>query len=87
MRDGTALAIADGISYSDFYKAQKHTAALLTSLMEARGLPTEGEVVDGSVCFDCLQTRRDQIAAWDTWVTQLEEEFADQHDAAGVPRP
>ncbi len=83
----TALAIADGLSYTDFYKAQKHTAALLTRLMEARGLPTEGEVIDGSVCFDCLQTRRDQIAAWAEWERRMEEEFAEQHKAAGGGQP
>ena len=79
----TALAIADGFSYSDFYKAQKHTAALLTRLMEARGLPTEGEVIDGTVCFDCLQTRSDQIVAWAEWERELEAEFAEQLKAAG----
>ena len=58
----SALAVARGLSYSDFYKAQVHTAARLEELMTARGLDTEGEAhsVPGSVCFDCLQTRRDQ---------------------------
>jgi len=83
----TALAIADGLSYSDFYKAQKHTAELLASLMEAQGLPTEGEVIGASVCFDCLQTRRDEVASREAWVSELEEEFAEHHDAAGVPLP
>ena len=57
------LAIARGLSYSDFYKAQVHTAARLEELMTERGLDTEGEAhrVPGAVCFDCLQTRRDQI--------------------------
>ena len=57
------LAIARGLSYSDFYKAQVHTAALLEELMTARGIDIEGQAhrVPGSVCFDCLQTRRDQI--------------------------
>ena len=57
------LAVARGLSYSDFYKAQVHTAARLEELMTERGLDTEGEAhrVPGSVCFDCLQTRRDQI--------------------------
>ena len=56
------LAIARGLSYSDFYKAQVHTAAWLEELMTARNIDTEGEAhrVPGSVCFDCLQTRRDQ---------------------------
>ena len=53
-------AVAYGFSYSDFYKAQRHTAALLAEYMEARGISTDGETIPGSVCFDCLQTRRDQ---------------------------
>ena len=65
------LAIARGLSYTDFYKAQVHTAARLEELMQARGLDTEGEAhrVPGSVCYDCLQTRRDQIRA----VTERDE--------------
>ena len=61
----SALAIARGLSYTDFYKAQVHTAARLEELMRARGLDTEGGAhrVPGSVCYDCLQTRRDQIRA------------------------
>ncbi len=61
----SALAIARGLSYTDFYKAQVHTAARLEELMQARGLDTAGEAhrVPGSVCYDCLQTRRDQIRA------------------------
>ena len=37
----SALAIARGLSYTDFYKAQVHTAARLEQLMQARGLDTE----------------------------------------------
>ena len=61
----SALAIARGLSYTDFYKAQVHTAARLEELMQARGFDTEGDAhkVPGSVCYDCLQTRRDQIRA------------------------
>jgi ankyrin repeat protein len=59
-RGWTALAIANGLSYSDFFKQQVHTAKLLRELMTARGLPTEGHAVDASVCLDCLQTRADQ---------------------------
>ena len=71
------LAIADGFSYSDFYKAQKHTAALLRDLMEARGIPTggEGHVIPGTLCYDCLQTRGDQIADRVRWEAELEAEF------------
>jgi ankyrin repeat protein len=59
-RGWTALAIANGLSYSDFFKQQVHTAKLLRELMTARGLPTEGHAVDAKVCLDCLQTRSDQ---------------------------
>ena len=71
------LAIADGFSYSDFYKAQKHTAALLRRIMEARGIPTggEGHAIPGTLCFDCLQTRRDQIEERVAWEAELEAEF------------
>ena len=65
-KDGwSPLAIARGISYSDFYKAQVHTAARLEELMTRAGIATDGEGhrVPGSVCYDCLQTRRDQIRA------------------------
>ena len=73
----SSLAIADGFSYSDFYKAQTHTAARLRELMIARGIDVEGEghVIPGSVCYDCLQTRRDQIAARTAWEAELEAEF------------
>ena len=59
-RGWTALAIANGLTYSDFFKQQVHTAKLLRDLMTARGLPVEGHAVDPKVCFDCLQTRADQ---------------------------
>ena len=71
------LAIAEGFSYSDFYKAQKHTAAQLRELMTARGIPTDGEghLVPGSVCYDCLQTRADQIELWNKWEEELAAEY------------
>ena len=71
------LAIADGFSYSDFYKAQKHTAALLRNLMAARGISAEGagHAIPGSLCHDCLQTRADQIADRVRWEAALEAEF------------
>ena len=59
----TPLAIANGLGYSDFFKAQAHTADRLRELMLARGLPTEGHVVDPLVCLDCYQTRPDQVRA------------------------
>lgn len=59
------LAIARGLSYTDFYKAQVHTAARLEEMMLSRELDTEGDAhrVPGSVCYDCLQTRSDQVLA------------------------
>ena len=57
----TPLAIANGLSYSDFFKAQVHTADLLRELMTARGMSTGGHVVDPLVCLDCYQTRPDQV--------------------------
>ena len=74
------LAVADGFSYSDFYKAQKHTSALLRELMADRGIPADGEghAIPGTLCFDCLQTRRDQIEARVEWEAELEAEFKAQ---------
>ena len=72
----TPWAIAYGFSYSDFYKAQKHTAALLEQYMEERGLPT-GDPIPGSVCFDCLQTRLDQAQAVRDRDARMEAEFAE----------
>ena len=71
------LAIADGFSYSDFYKAQKHTAVLLRDLMTARGISTDGEghAIPGTLCYDCLQTRGDQIADRVRWEAELEAGF------------
>ena len=61
----SALAIARGLSYTDFYKSQLHTATRLEELMRIADLDTEGSEhrVPGSVCYDCLQTRIDQIQA------------------------
>jgi ankyrin len=51
----TAWSIANGLTYSEFYKNQPHTAALLATLMKARGLSTEGQTVDPKVCLDCVR--------------------------------
>jgi len=75
-RGWTPLAIANGLSYSDFYKSQPHSAALLRALMQARGLSTEGHAVPASVCFDCLQTRRDQAREEVERDQRMEAEFA-----------
>ncbi len=82
-RGYSPLAIADGFSYSDFYKAQKHTAGLLRELMEVRGIPADGagHAIPGSVCFDCLQTRGDQIRERVEWEAELEAEFKAQLEA------
>ena len=72
-------AIANGFSYSDFYKAQKHTAALLATYMAEQGLSTEGEEIPGSVCFDCLQTRLDQAQAARDRDERMEAEFAAEY--------
>ena len=72
----TPLAVANGLSYTDFYKEQVHTAALLRTLMQSRGLPTEGHRVDSKVCYDCLQTRGDQARTVVERDQKLEAEFA-----------
>ena len=71
-------AIANGFSYSDFYKAQKHTATLLAEYMAERGVSTEGEAIPASICFDCLQTRLDQSQAVRDRDQRMEAEFAAQ---------
>ena len=81
----SALAIADGFSYSDFYKAQKHTAKLLRELMTAQSISTEGDghSIPATVCFDCLQTRRDQIKSRREWEAELENDFREEIAAVG----
>lgn len=80
-RGWTPLAIANGLSYSDFYKEQLTTAAALRKLMQARSLSTDGHVVDGSVCHDCLQTRSDQARAVVARDAKMEAEFAAKYAA------
>ena len=60
-RGWTPLAIANGLTYTDFFKQQVHTAELLRELMEARG-PVDRRPRRSipKVCLDCLQTRVDQ---------------------------
>ncbi|MBL4820402.1 MAG: ankyrin repeat domain-containing protein, partial [Gammaproteobacteria bacterium] len=71
------LAFARGFSYSDFYKAQVHTATRLEEHMRNRELDTEGEAhhVPGSVCYDCIQTRSDQILSVTTRDEWMEANF------------
>ena len=75
-RGWTALAIANGLTYTDFFKQQPQTADLLTKLMKAKGLSTEGHAIDPAVCFDCLQTRSDQARAVVERDRKMEAEFA-----------
>jgi hypothetical protein len=79
MRGWTALAIANGLSYSDFFKEQVKVADLLRQLMTAQGLSTEGHVVDAKVCFDCLQTRSDLARA----VVERDKKMEAEFNAAG----
>ncbi len=82
----TPLALANGLSYSDFYKAQTHTADRLRALMAARGLETDGHDIDPSVCLDCFQTRPDQVRAARARDARMEAAFAAELEA-GVQRP
>lgn len=71
----TPLALANGLSYSDFYKAQRHTANRLRELMRRHGLDTEGYRIEPSVCLDCFQTRPDQVRAAIERDRRMEAEF------------
>jgi ankyrin repeat protein len=51
----TPWSIANGLTYSEFYKNQPHTAARLATLMHDRGLSADGPVVDPKVCLDCVR--------------------------------
>jgi hypothetical protein len=70
------LAIARGLTYTDFYKEQPQTAALLQRLMEARGISSEGHVVESTACYDCYQTRPEQARALLERDERMEKEFA-----------
>ncbi len=82
-RGWTPLAIANGLTYTDFFKQQVHTAELLKKLMQARGLSTEGHDVDSNVCLDCLQTRSDQARAAVDRDRKMEAEFATEQRSPG----
>jgi ankyrin repeat protein len=77
-RGWTPLAIANGLTYTDFFKQQVHTADLLKRLMQARGLSIEGHEVDAKVCLDCLQTRSDQARAAVERDKRMEADFEAQ---------
>jgi hypothetical protein len=74
-RGWTPLMVASGLSYSDFYKEQRHTADLMARLMKERGLSTNDSKIDASVCFDCLQTHGDQSRAVVERDRRMEAEF------------
>lgn len=75
-RGWTPLFVANGLSHGDVFKAQPQTAALLTTLMQARGLSTDGQVADGTECLDCIQTHPDQAKAALDRDVRMEAEFA-----------
>jgi ankyrin repeat protein len=74
--DWTPLTVANGISYGDVFKQQPQTAKLLSDLMRARGLSTEGQTADGTECLDCIQTHGDQAQAVIERDKRMEAEFA-----------
>lgn len=75
-RGWTPFTVANGISYGDVFKQQPQTAQLLTTLMRARGLSTDGQMADGTECLDCIQTHADQARAVIERDKQMEAEFA-----------
>jgi uncharacterized protein len=79
IRGWTPLAIANGLSYSDFFKEQVNVANLLRQLMTAKGLSIEGHTVPASVCFDCLQTRTDLAREVVERDKKMEAEWAASH--------
>jgi len=74
-RDWTPLTVANGINYSDFFKAQPPTADLLRKLMQERSVSTEGQVADGKECMDCLQTHGEEARAVRQRDVKMEAEF------------
>jgi len=76
MRGWTPLFVANGLSHGDVFKAQPQTAELLTRVLKARGLSTEGQVADGTECLDCIQTHPDQAKAALERDKKMEAEFA-----------
>jgi ankyrin repeat protein len=88
-RGWTPFTIAAGISYGDVFKQQPQTAELLKKMLHARGLPTEGQIADGTECLDCIQTHADQARAAIERDVRMEAEFAaagGKPTAGGTPR-
>jgi ankyrin repeat protein len=81
MRGWTPWTVANGISYGDVFKQQPQTARLLSDLMKARGLSTEGQAADGTECLDCIQTHGDQAHAALERDKRMEAEFAESEAA------
>jgi len=76
IRGWTPFTIANGISYGDVFKQQPQTAKLLSDLLHARGLSTDGQAADGTECLDCIQTHEDQARAVLERDKRMEAEFA-----------
>jgi ankyrin repeat protein len=76
VRGWTPFTVANGISYGDVFKQQPQTAKLLQTLLQARGLSTEGQSADGTECLDCIQTHSDQAQAALARDRKMEAEFA-----------
>src|SRR5262249_47546539 len=79
IRGWTPLAVANGLSYSDFFKEQVNVANLLRKLMTAKGLSVEGQTIPASICFDCLQTRTDEAREVVERDKRMEAEWAATH--------
>lgn len=75
-RGWTPLFVANGLSHGDVFKQQPQTAELLKKMLAARGLPTEGQMADGTECLDCIQTHPDQARAALERDVRMEAEFA-----------
>lgn len=76
VREWTPLAIANGMTYTAFFKSQEQTAKLLRTLMQARGLSIEGHQIPSAVCYDCFSVMPDQDrVAIERW-TKMQADFA-----------
>jgi hypothetical protein len=80
----TPFTFANGLNYTDVFRQQPQTAALLRRLMDARGLSVDGQAADGRECVDCFQTHPDQAKAAQERDRRMEAEFAKL--SAATPR-
>jgi ankyrin repeat protein len=60
VRGWTPLTMANGAQYTEFYKEQPAVAAVLRRAMTARGLSTDNQVADPTLCVDCYTTRGEE---------------------------